>query len=319
MRISSMFLKISLLVFLILIVLASVFFDQKLQQTYQQLADKLVSDLEYEEKVIKDNGITNAFFISDSKEMRSALINNDRELAINTLQALSDKFKNSTRIKDLKTHIHTANIRSFVRSWKLDKYGDELGGFRNSIVKVKMTEQPVFTYEVGRMGLTLRSIVPIMDNENYIGSLEFIEDFRNASKNFMRRGDEHLLLMDKSFLNIATDLEKAPDIGPYKLSLEAINETFLDAAKTIDFKKLQKEKFIITDQYLITFKTIKDLDNKDVGIHLIASPITKVNAAVASAKSSFIVIVGIFIGSFLILLSFFLLIKIDFFRKNVNH
>ena len=322
MKNSSLFLKISFLILLIFIIPAGIYINYKLtlitEQTYTQLSNKLISDLSNEEQSIKDTGIINAFFISDSKEIRNALMTNDRQSAIVALQSISKKFKKSTRIKDLKIHIHTADIRSFVRSWKLSEYGDKLGDFRNTIVRVKLTEKPVFNYEVGRMGLTLRSIVPILDNDKYIGSLEFIEDFRSASKSFVKRGDEHLFLMNKSLLDTAKDLKDAPNAGPYKLSLKAINEDFLKAAQTLDFDKLKKEHYLLTDKYLFTYKQIKDIEDNDVGIHLMATPINKVEIAVDEMKSSLLVMIGVIVGSFLFVLSILILFKIESITKFIE-
>ena len=319
MKNSSLFFKISLLILLIFIIPAGIYINYKLtlitEQTHRQLADKLVSDLNNEEQSIKDNGIINAFIISDSKEIRNALITNDRQSAITALQSISKKFKKSTRIKDLKIHIHTADIRSFVRSWKLSEHGDKLGDFRNTIVRVKQTEKPVFAYEVGRMGLTLRSIVPILDNDQYIGSLEFIENFHNASKSLVARGDQHLLLMNKALLDVAKDLGKEADVGPYKLSLKAVNEDFLKAAQKLDFDTLKKDHYILTNEYLYTYKEIKDIENNDVGIHLIAMPINEVEIAINEVRSSLLIMIGVIVGSFLFVLSILILLKIDLISK----
>lgn len=315
MKNSSLFVKIVFLIMMIFIVPAGIYVNYKIDaltdQTYAQLAGELLTHLENEEQSIKDTGIINAFFISDNKEIQNALITNDRQKAIRALQLTSKKFKKSTRIKDLKIHIHTADIRAFVRSWKLDEYGDKLGTFRNTIVRVKETEKPIFAYEVGRMGLTLRSIVPILDNDNYIGSLEFIENFHNASKSFVKKGDQHLLLMDKSLLDTATDLKTAPNVGPYKLSLKPINEDFVKVAQKLDFEALKKEKIILTDEYLFTYREIKDMESNDVGIHLMAMPIAEVNAAVETAKSSLLIMVGIIFGSFLFVLALLILLNLE--------
>ena len=50
-------------------------------------------------------GSTNALSISSNK-------------AIKELDEIVSRFKTNTNIKDLKFHIHTKNIDSFVRSWK---------------------------------------------------------------------------------------------------------------------------------------------------------------------------------------------------------
>jgi len=323
MKKASLFFKIALLILLIFVVPAGFYINYKVEllkeNTYAKLSDELIHNLNNEEQLIKNNGIINAFFISDSDEIRNALINNDRDRAIKVLQETYKKFKKSTRIKDLKVHIHTADVRSFIRSWKLEKFGDKLSDFRNTIVRVKETKEPVFNYEVGRMGLTLRSIVPILKKDRYLGSLEFIESFHNASKSFVARGRNHLLLMNKSLLNIAVDLKNAADVGNYKLSLDALNENFLKEAQKLNFNKLKKEGYVLTDQYLFTYKQIKDIENHDVGIHLLAMPVKEVDMVVNGAERSLLIMTSIIVGLFLFVLILLILLKIEYIERKFNN
>ena len=61
---------------------------------------------------------TNALSISSDKAIKESLKENNRQKAIVELKDIVKRFKNNTSIKDLKLHIHTKNIDSFVRSWK---------------------------------------------------------------------------------------------------------------------------------------------------------------------------------------------------------
>ncbi|MDF1880317.1 hypothetical protein JHD50_03190 [Sulfurimonas sp. MAG313] len=189
-------------------------------------ADKLLNDLEHEEDLLKNIGLTNAIFLADKQEIKDSLIKNDRSIAISKFNQMIKLFKQNTRIDKIKIHIHTNELTSFVRSWKLDKFGDDLSGFRKSIIHVQKEHVPFFGFEVGRVGLTLRSIVPVKDGKNYLGSLEFIQDFNRVPKNFKRKGNHHLLLIDEAYLKIATYLKDSPKIGKYKLSTNAFNKEF---------------------------------------------------------------------------------------------
>jgi methyl-accepting chemotaxis protein len=281
------------------------------EKTYGELAEKLILDLNSEEQLIENIGITNAIYIADNAQIRKALIENNRAVAIKELQVIFDNFKKSTKIKNLKVHIHTADLKSFVRSWKLDKFGDDLSGFRQTIVKVKMTRQPVFDFEVGRMGLTLRSIVPVMQGEHYLGSLEFIQNFDNVAKQFAKKSNNHLLLMNDSLIFIASDLKDAPSVDHYKLGSKKYDDDFLKAAQTLDLDRLQEKGFIFTGQYLYTYKTIKDVRNNNVGMHLMGMSGQQVRDAVEEAKSSTLTMIIITFSSL-----FLLLLLILFFFKS---
>ncbi len=274
------------------------------EKTYSELAEKLILDLNNEEHLIENIGITNAIYIADNDQIKKALAEYNRAVAINELEVIFNNFKKSTKIKNLKVHIHTADLKSFVRSWKLDKFGDDLSGFRKTIVKVKTTRQPVFDFEVGRMGLTLRSIVPVMQGDDYLGSLEFIQSFDNVAKHFAKKSNDHLLLMNDSLIFIATDLKDAPSVDHYKLGSKKYNDDFLKAAQALDLDKLQEKGFIFTDQYLYTYKDIKDVSNNSVGMHLMGMSGQQVRAAVEEAKSSTLTMIIISVSSFILILLF---------------
>ncbi len=272
------------------------------QNTYRQLADSLISDLNNEERLIENIGITNAIYIAENNQIREALVTNNRTNAINALSEIFENFQKSTRIKNLKVHIHTADVHSFVRSWKLDKFGDDLSGFRKTIVRVKETSQPVFDFEVGRMGLTLRSIVPILGDGIYLGSLEFIQEFNNVPKHFEKKGNQHLLLMNDSLIFIATDLKDAPNIDHYKLCSKSFNSQFFKAAQQLDLDALQEKGYILTDQYLYTYKMIKDMNDNSVGLHLMGMSRHNVLTTVENAKQSTVIMMIISAISILIIL-----------------
>jgi methyl-accepting chemotaxis protein len=304
----SLLLKISIAVLLVFAVAAGFYLTNALanaeEKTYSDLAEKLTVDLNSEERLIENIGVTNAIYIADNSQIKEALKRNDREAAIKELGVIFDNFTKSTKIKDLKVHIHTADIKSFVRSWKLDKFGDDLSGFRKTIVKVKETHEPVFDFEVGRMGLTLRSIVPVMQGEEYLGSLEFIQSFDNAEKHFEKKGNSHLLLMNDSLIFIATDLKNAPSVDHYKLGSKKFDDDFLKAAQALDLDKLQEQGRLFNGQYLYTYKTIKDMNNNSVGMHLMGMSAQQVHAAVEKAKRSTLTMIVISISSFILILLF---------------
>jgi len=310
--------KIAFVLLLLFAVAIGVYINNALsnaeEKAYADLAEKLISDLEHEEQFMERIGVTNAILISDNKRIKEAIVNDDRDAAIDELKIIFDKFQKSTRIKDLKVHIHTADLKSYIRNWKLDKYGDDLSGFRKTIVKVKETRSPVLGFEVGRIGLTLRSIVPIIEDNKYLGSLEFIQAYDNVPKNFEKKGNHHLLLMNDSLLYIASYLKDAPSVNHYKLSSKFYNKVFLEAAQNLDIdqlENLEKEGFILTDQYMYTRKDIKDTSNNKVGMHLLGIPKKEVYKAIDNEKKTVWMLAGISGFLLLLVLIFMFIIQRD--------
>ncbi len=166
-------------------------------------------------------GITNAINISKNYSVVRALKENNRTVAINGLKTISADFKESTNFHNIKVHIHDANVHSFLRAWKPKKYGDDLSGFRKTIVSVKATQKPIIAIELGRAGLVLRGVSPIMDGTKYLGSVEFMQGLNSVVKAAKKGHDyDMVIVMKNSYLSTASLLGPAPKIGVYSLDVK---------------------------------------------------------------------------------------------------
>ncbi len=253
-------------------------------ETYASVQKDLtnLSELKIQGKF--DVGISNAISISNDGEIKKALEINEREYAITALENLSKSMKKSTPFKNIKVHIHTKDSYSFLRSWKLDKYGDDLNSFRSSVVKVNSTQNAVNTFEVGKAGLSIRAVVPVFDsNKNHLGSLEFMQGINSVAKSFDKIGDAFVLLMDSSLA--VANIPEDKRLQNYVISQNFINDSFLNDAKTIDFKKLIEDKYLISDKYFYSYVNVKDFNDKVLGIAVSARPIEKVMNSVEHTSS----------------------------------
>jgi len=234
--------------------------------------------------VKKTIGITNAVSIANDGRIKKALRTNDREIAILSLGFIGQKMKKSTPFKNIKIHLHTKDNKSFVRSWKTNKFGDDLSSFRASVVKVNQTQNAVNTFEVGKAGLSLRSVACVTDDDGTaLGSLEFMQGLNSIAKAFNQNEKGFLLLMDKSLAK--ANIDSSLYFKDYIISQKFIKKDFFKDAKTINISHLLKNKRYKTNKFLYTFVDIKDFQNKKLGIALVGSPLNQVNLAVNSAKN----------------------------------
>ena len=261
-----------------------------------------------------DVGISNAISIANDSYIKEALATNNRELAIKALSTLTENMKKSTPFKNVEIHIHTKNNHSFLRSWQVSKFGDDLTSFRASVVKVNSTKEAVNTFEVGKAGLSIRSVVPIFDNQNnHIGSLEFMQGINSVAKDFDKNGDAFLLLMDAKAT--IEEVDNSVKFGDFVISQKFINNDYLEDVKTINFDELFKNEYLISKKYFYTYVEIKDFQNKKIGIALSAKPMVKVENAI-SHTASIIWIALLILVIALFVTAIFALINM---RKNILH
>ena len=263
----------------------------------------------------EDIGITNAINISRNYSVVRALLENNREIAIQGLKDLSDEFRTYTNYKNIKVHIHDANVHSFLRAWKPNKFGDDLSGFRHTIVAVKKEKKPIVAIELGRAGLVLRGLAPVMVDGEYLGSVEFMQGLNSVIKSAKKNnGYDIAIVMKNEFLPIATQLKDAPKIKNYTLAVKknVVNQDFFNNLNEAQIDKI--DTFQITDKYFIVSEPIKDFSGKVVAYALVGEKIENVNSVISQSEDS--LLRQVYIMSFIdLLILIFLLIII---KKSVT-
>jgi len=291
----------------------NIFLEKDLINSQIELRKKSLL-ISLKEKIDKklDIGITNAVGFSANEELVNSLKENNREKAIQILKDTQTLYKKNTNFKGIKVHIHTKDTNSFVRSWKIQKFGDFLGNFRFSLNRVKLEQKATSIFELGRAGMVIRGVTPLFSENQYIGSLEFIQGVGSVSRDFAKLDKKYIMLLKPNALEIATSARKNPKAKEYIIS----NPKWFTAeiqqfAKDVDYQLLFEQGYLITKEDFITYKDIKNSDGNIVAFHLIAEDISILNEVVEFAKREFYYIMGISLVSllFIILLIVFIINK----------
>jgi methyl-accepting chemotaxis protein len=264
------------------------------KNVYAQVQSDMQSLIQDRIAAKKDVGISNAIALSVNADLKKALTTMDKELAYKIFSNVSKQYKDNSNFKNIKVHIHTKDVKSFLRVWKPKKNGDDLSSFRYSIVEVAKTKKPVNGFEVGNAGLSLRSVVPVMSGNEYIGSLEFMQGLNSVAKLFNKDNDAFLLLMDEKLKR--KEIPSHRKLHNFGISQKFVNKSFIADSKTINMAKLLKDKILISNNYLYTYSDVKDFNGKKLGIFLAGRPISSVNMAVDNAKELINIALMIMIG-----------------------
>ena len=261
----------------------------------------------------KQIGLTNAINLSLNESLHQALKNGNREKTHGYLDQLSKKFKENTDYKNIKIHLHDKDVKSFVRAWKFSAYGDELSSFRDSLNYVKKNHKPISVLEAGRAGMLIRGVAPIIEGNNYLGSVEFIQGFNSVVLNAKKNMDFSLLFFTYTSDRFKRFDEKTPMIGNMVLSqkMSNTNKKLFSALKDMDSKKIYKKEFFIRAGYFIMAIPLLDIFGNEIGSVLVAFPQKKVNAMLDKAEASILSQIWIMISVDIIIL-LLLLITLQF-------
>jgi methyl-accepting chemotaxis protein len=100
----------------------------------------------------------------------------DREGLFTKLESLyKNKLLAEANAKIL--HFHTPDNKSILRFHKKDRFGDDLSGFRKTIVQANAEKTTVRGLEIGAFATGLRVVKAIMRNAEHLGSVELSGDF----------------------------------------------------------------------------------------------------------------------------------------------
>jgi len=233
----------------------------------------------------KNIGLSNAINIAKNYYVVESLKSDNRDLAIQGLGELTSDFKNNTKYKNIKIHLHDSNLHSFLRDWKPQKWGDDLSGFRKTIVAVKEEKKPLVGIELGRSGMVLRGLAPV-ETDTYLGSVEFMQGLNSIVKDAVKKFDiDMVIVMDNQHLSTATALKNAMKVDNYTL---AVKESVIskDFFKELDSIEIPKEGMQQSENYFIVSVPIYDFSKQRIGYAVLGKKLSDVDHLIAKSESS---------------------------------
>lgn len=112
-----------------------------------------------------------ATYVANQADLKSYLAKDDRtSLELSTLPAFK-QLKEDFGLRQFQFHLPPAF--SYFRVHKTAKYGDDLSGFRETVVITNRDQKPVSGIESGVAGLGIRGVAPIVVDNRHWGSVEF--------------------------------------------------------------------------------------------------------------------------------------------------
>lgn len=144
-----------------------------------------------------------AVVLSSLKDVKAAMAEGDREGLLGIINQYQHTLNTSGDV-NLRIHFHSADLRSFLRTWVPEKYGDDLSDFRETVRKVQATRAALHGIEMGRSGLVVRGIAPVIaEDGTYLGSVEAFSIFDRVAET-MRNDVPHDLGIFQPDENLST-------------------------------------------------------------------------------------------------------------------
>ncbi len=167
---------ITTVIAIFILLLASVYISYSFMKTALLESEKNISteiseNLHEQLNTKKTNALMMAQFVADIPEVQKAFAQKDSATLEVLFAKQFAKMKKNYGVRQFQFHLPPAT--SFLRIHKLKKRGDDLSGFRFTVVEANKTKKPIAGLEVGVAGIGIRGVTPMFYNGQHQGTVEF--------------------------------------------------------------------------------------------------------------------------------------------------
>ncbi|MCB9481775.1 MAG: hypothetical protein H6680_08180 [Desulfobacteraceae bacterium] len=283
------------------------------QEIEKQKASEIKNEFERILDAKKDVWLTNALQIAQNFEIRQALKAGDREKAYRVISSLGNVFKENTNFKNVAVHIITKDKKSFLKSWNFESYGEKLE-YSDGFSYVIDTGRSFCAMEISPLGLRLKGLFPVFDDNGKITGIINFEGGLNSIKRLLEKKDIYFLyFMDEKDLETAKSFSSFPKTKNLILSQNDYNKEFFSKIQNLDKNEFLPGSFYCDSDYLVYFGEFEGFSNKKTGRYMLGINSQKIKNIVASEKKF---IIWIF-SSFFILFSILVVFLIFFINKTI--
>ncbi|RBQ26774.1 cache domain-containing protein [Aliarcobacter lanthieri] len=238
------------------------------QRTLDILVSNQVQIAQNELENQKNQALSLALMFSKNQDIIENLSQNKNIELKKELVKLIEIIKTYTKQK-IDIQIHTKDLEVFTRSWENKDFGLKLESFREGLVKVKKTQEPYVSSELGKR-FNIKAIAPIFDRNNaFIGSIEVIVDFSLLVERLKAFGINSLVLLETKYLDIAEYHKSNKILENFIILQNSFNKNLFEIlSKNPEYLKNDKFYYETKDK-IITQIPLGNFENSSVGVLLI--------------------------------------------------
>ena len=250
--------------------------DSLVNEKYLQVANDIRSKTKALIEAKNESMLFIALSLSNDKNFIDQL--NSPGVKKLNLENFVKKIHNHTKYKNIWIQITNSKGISIYRSWT-EKRGDDLTKVRQDMAQMVKNPQIKTTISTGIFDMTFKSMVPLMQNGKYLGTIEVISKFNSIASQLKDAGFEPIFLVDKSYKNQITKPFTKMFLDDYYIANQNASITNQEYIKNYGIEKIIENKNYIIDpkdNKFITLYKQKNVLGKDMGYFVIFYPLDKI-------------------------------------------
>ena len=266
------------------------------KSVYTETAKDLNSLVNQKVKAKAEICISNAVSLANDGKIIEALKNSNRDDLILVTKKLSKDFKANTDFKNIKVHVHDKDGKSFLRSWNTTKFDDSLLNIRKSISDVHTTKKAVVGTEIGVSNINLVGVAPIIENGDYVGSVEFKAGYNSIIKDMKKYYHSHvLMLLDKDLISKSESSKNLKNVGKYSLNQKTYDEKFANYVANMNLDDINKNGYNVDSNYFLTVSAITDYKGEKIGYYVVGENTKYLEELIGQSQNIVYMAIGLII------------------------
>lgn len=177
--------------------------------------------------------------------------------------------ENYGKYKNLWIQVIDADGFSFYRSWT-DNVGDSVSQIRVDVAEMIQNPKPMYNISTGRFDMTFKTILPLYDNEKFIGMIELISHFDDIAQIFQDKEIEPLFVVDESYTPKFFKPLTGLFIGNNYVANANASKTLMKQIENEGISKfLDIDEYLLFEEYLVTTYQIRNIKNGPMGYFIL--------------------------------------------------
>ncbi len=291
--------------------------DELTNQKYTETAKEMNNELK---TLISEKSETIsiiAMAISKNPQIKNILLNKTEEM---DLDIFSKELRQNTSLKNIWFQVISADGASIYRSWTNKR--ENIKKDRIDIAQMIQEPKLMFSISVGKYDLSFKSMVPLFDDDLFIGFIEVISKFNSIAIKLQNKLYDPIILVDKKYKDQLTHPFTKTFIEDYyvaNLNADKKLLSLIEKEKVSHFLQVNKHHVCKDVEKLVSLFELKDIHGDNMSYFLLFHDISKIDmSAITQTRERLIIFIGsVFI--FILLIYYYIYsMKYKKFIQSVN-
>jgi len=286
----TIYVLLSIVIIILSIVISSTYLDEQekrlFNNKYTLLSKEIKNNINF---LIEDKRTaTLAFAIASSKseKIKDAFLRKD--VTKLNLTQFSKELKTQTKFRNVWFQLIDNKGNSIYRSWSNKK--DDSLLFRDDVKHLIENKKIQNLITIGKFDITFNSMIPIFNDDTFIGIFEVITHFNSIAKILEESKSDVLVLANESYFNTITNPFTKKFIDKNYIANLNAKEYLIELIRNNGVENILKiNDYKIINNYFLTSYDIKDFKNKIIAHIILAKNLKDIDISeIKNFKSNFI-------------------------------